>query len=117
MPQILGIDVSITGDTLYGPITLLDNTVNGVAASFPLTNKFNQLQYSIFRDGVARTGRILLSVNDLNTIPTISDDFTKTADAGIVFNVQINGSNLDLIYTSISMGSNATFKYYLKNWS
>jgi hypothetical protein len=117
LPKVFEIDISPSGETLYGPYTLNDNTIDGVASSFSTSLKFIQLQYSVLRNGIARTGHIAISLNAASTIPSLIDDHTKTADIGITFDVIVNGANVDLLYTTTSTGSSAQLKYYMKSWS
>jgi len=117
MPRIIGYDVSITGDTLYGPFTILDNQpvpvdLISMAAS---GGNYIQLQYSIERNGNRVTGEVMIVHDGINA--SISDESAVLADMGIVFEATISGSLLKLQYISDSTGFDAYFKYYVKRWS
>lgn len=117
MPKVFEIDVSPSGETLYGPYTLNDNTLAGVATTFSTSLKFIQLQYSLLRNGISSSGIMFISVNAASNVPTLSENHVKTADIGITFDVQINGAETELIYSTTATGSNAQLKFYMKSWS
>ena len=118
MPRIFGIDISATGDTLFGPITLLDNqaspqTIHTFNAS---SDRYIQLQYSISRNGFFRTGRLLITNN--GSAASLSDDNVEAISAlGIVLSATVSGPDLLLQYTSANTGFNASFEYFQKKWS
>lgn len=117
MPRIFGYDISATGDTLYGPFTILDGQVaSQLLASFPSAGSNNiEMNYSIFRNADNRTGIAMISSNGISS--AFAEFNTDLADLGIELSATINGSNIEVRYTSTSTGFNGSFKYYLKRWS
>jgi hypothetical protein len=117
MPRVFGYDYSAGGDILYGPFTILDNqAVPAIIVTAPLTQKFHQFQYSLERNGLTRTGIILIATDGV-AITSISEDNARCADLGVVFSAAISGPDLLIKYTSSSAGYLGTFKYYKKSWS
>lgn len=117
MPRIAGIDYSLSGDVLTGPITLLDNQGSPqTAVSYTASsNKYVQLQYSVDRNGQTRTGRMLIEHNGV--IASLSDDNTDTSDVGVTFLAVVSGPNLVLQYLTTATGFNANLKFYQKKWN
>lgn len=117
MPRIFGLDVNPSGDVLYGPFTLLDNTVIPVTVqSWPAAaNRYIQMQYSITRNSENETG-ILYITND-GTNASLAGDAADIIDLGIDLNVSISAGNVILQYTSTSIGFDAVLKFYQKNWT
>lgn len=114
--NLAGLQISIL--TVPGGIlNLVDNMssptaiTSYVAATFP----FTVLEYSIVRDGLYRTGRMLIATD--GTVSSNSDDFVDTADTGVVFSTGISGANVVIYYTTTHTGFNGTFKYSTRAWS
>lgn len=118
MPRIIGYDISITGDTLNGPYTILDNqssittVVNlGSAAS----NRYVQLQYSLIRNGETRTGLISIANDGIDA--SITDSETDTDVIGVTFFSAVSGGNILLEYLSTGTGFDAQLKFFKKSWA
>jgi hypothetical protein len=117
MPRILGYDIAITGDTLYGPFTILDGQASSaLLTSFPSAGANNiEVQYSIFRNGINRTGIAMISSNGVSAaFAEINVDLTEI---GVELTAMVNGANIEIRYTSTSTGFNGSFKFYRKIWS
>jgi hypothetical protein len=114
--EIANSAIKTAANDLQGPNTLLNNTTS-TAISYPhASNKFTFIDYSIIRGSAVRCGRLLI-VND-STSATIADNgFVEQGTIGVTFGAQISGANVLVQYTTTSTGSNATFKYSLKQWS
>ena len=111
--QLNGLNISI----LSSPLTILDNQSSpAVLFSFPASESYSVLEYSIVRDGIYRVGRLLIAT-DGSTISTESDDFVETGTSGVLFSTTVVGSNLVVSYTSTATGFNGTFKYSSRYWS
>lgn len=99
---------------LQGPVTLNDAST-AVALSFPKTDRFAAISYSVQRDGKFRTGRLLV-VNDDATANS-QDDFVESGLTQVSFVAVISGANVEVQYTTAATGFNGTFKYKLDKWS
>lgn len=104
------------GNNLSGSITLTDNTVSPTTLlSFPKALINNSIiQYSISRNGDFRTGTLYIANN--NTVASLADNSTETADVGIDITATISGSNVLVQYTSTSTGFNASLKTITQQW-
>lgn len=117
MPRIIGIDIIVSADTPVGPFTLLDaqgsptNIITYATASY----SYVQLQYGITRNGVTRTGRLMVSNN--GTLVSYSDDDVDLSDLGITLSASISGPSLQIQYTSTATGFNAAIKFFEKKWA
>lgn len=118
MPRIFSYDMSGSGDTLFGPISLANNQVTpALAISWDASSIKNvQLQFSVLRGGQTTTGLMILT-HDGITASVASGPTTETAATGITWTAQINAGNLELLYTSTNTGSSAQLKYYVKSWN
>ena len=101
---------------LSSGITINDNQVAALSiVTFPhATFEHAILEYSVVRNGENRTGRIVVSTN--GTTVGFSDDFVETVAVGVSFTAVVNGSDLEIRYTSTSTGFTGTFKYTIKKW-
>ncbi len=117
MPRVFSYDISAAGDILYGPFTILDaQAVAQPLTSFVAAGGNNiEIQYSIFRNGVNRTGLAMISSNGVSA--AFAELNTDLADLGVELTAVINGANVEIQYTSTTTGFPATFKYYLRRWS
>ena len=78
--------------------------------------KFTMIEYSIERNGLFRTGRMLIA-NDATSGVGFSDDFVETGSTGISFQAIVNAGNLEVQYISTSTGFTGSFKYSIKKWN
>ncbi len=117
MPRVFSYDISATGDTLYGPFTILDGQSSpATLTSFAVSGSNNiEMNYSIFRNGVNRTGIAMISSNGISS--SFADINTDLSDIGVELSASIVGSNVVINYTSTSTGFNGAFKFFLKRWS
>jgi hypothetical protein len=88
-------------------ITLSDNTTNG---NIGVTNISTFLEYSIVRGSSTRFG--WLKGAYLNGVPLLDDEYTESADVGVTFGFTGNMFQ----YTTTNTGSDATFKFYIKEF-
>jgi len=101
---------------LSAAITLLDNTGSATTAfSYPATNNFAIIEYSIKRDSNYRVGRLLVTTD--GTLVTLTDDFEELGTSGIIFSASTSGGNVLVQYVSSNTGFNATLKHFTKKWS
>lgn len=116
MPRIFGYQIT-TADTLFGPITLMDNESTPQTAITYTLSEINYvlITYGLVRNGIYTTGEIYISC-DGGSIVSISDDNTETADLGVAFDAIISGPNLILQYTTTATGQPALMTYYQKSW-
>ena len=103
---------------LQGPNILLDNqsAPQPVISVNSASYRHTVIEYSLSRNGSFRTGRMLLT-NDGVSQALLVDDFVEVLSTGIVFTSDIAGSNVRILYTSTSTGSNASFKFNIRNWT
>ena len=100
---------------LQGPFTLLDNNTGNIF-TFPVSNTFTFLDYSLIRNGLYRCGRLLIA-NSASTVSVADEGYVETGVTGVTFGASISGGNVQVQYTSSNTGFNSTFKYSLKQWS
>lgn len=107
-----GLDIKKLSDA----ITLNDAQVSPTPViNYPSSNKYTVIEYSIERGGEERIGRVLIATN--GTAINFSDDFVETSTQGITLSVSLNGTNVELLYTSTSTGNTGTFKYTFRQWT
>lgn len=98
-------------------LSVLDN--QSVWASIISFNKndypFVIIEYSLVKSGKYRVGRFLITNDGVSV--GFNDDYTETVFSGVNFDAQINGSNVEIIYTSSLTGNNGIFKYSVRRWS
>ena len=88
-------------------ITLPNNTTNG---NIGVTTVSTFLEYSITRGAATRFG--WLKGAYLNGVPLLDDEYTESADVGVSFGFTGNMFQ----YTTTNTGSDATFKFYIKEF-
>lgn len=108
---------TVTPTPTLGPITIFDNNASPtLLLNLPkAANPHTFIEYSVDRNGEARTGEIMIASN--GTIVGFSDDAVESSPLGIVFSADISGANIRLLYTSTSTGFNGTFKYIIRSWN
>lgn len=127
MPRLFGYQIN-TADILHGPITLLDNQsipVNLITYSLTGVN-YVQLQYSLVRNNLTVSGRILIITDASGDVSIQNDDITtntvdvndleSTLNLGIQFSASIQLGALVVQYISTATGFPATMKWYEKAW-
>jgi hypothetical protein len=107
---------------LHG-LTLLDNSTNALSeieldgAVAPYYGG-QIIEYRISLGGAdTRVGTLLVALDTLGDVATITDTYTETADVGITWSVVASGSIATISYTATSTGfdrlMNATVTRYL----
>lgn len=126
MPRIFGYQIT-SADVLRGPLTLSDNVAipqNLITYDITTVN-YMQLQYSLIRNGLTVSGRLLVTTDGTNVSIQNDDITTNTMDngdletainLGISFNASIQGSAIVIQYTSTSTGFSTIMKWYEKTW-
>jgi hypothetical protein len=94
---------NIQSDLAMVTLTLTNNTING---NIGFTDVPSFLEYSITRGAATRFG--WLKGAYLNGVPLLDDEFTESADVGVIFGFTGNMFQ----YTTTNTGSDATFKIY-----
>lgn len=113
--QIENSAIKTAATDLQGPNTLLNNTTS-TAITYPSSNKFTFIDYSIERSTTLRIGRLLVVTDGITA--TIADNgFVEQGAVGVSFGVAIAGANVQVQYTTTNTGVAGTFKYTLKQWS
>jgi len=108
---------------LSGDLTVLDNQ-STAQTLFSYDKSYNTVivEYSLSREISSvvehQTGMIMLATN--GTTVGYSDssiDTINTGDLGVNFAATVNGSNVDVKYTSTNEGTDGTFKYHIRKIS
>jgi hypothetical protein len=98
-----------------GSETLLNNQTNAVLMSFDsAAEKFVVVEYSIGRGADVRMGHLKLATN--GTTATLDDIFVNTDDVGVTFSASMNGTSMELKYSTTNTGSSALMKYSRRKW-
>lgn len=101
---------------LSSGIALADNQPSATQIfAFAASNRAAIMEYSIVRNGIYRTGTLLIA-ND-GTITSSNGTSVETASTGISLSTDISGGNVRVLYTSTNTGFGATFKYSMRKWS
>lgn len=98
---------NIQSNLAMSTITLTNNTLNG---NLGITTVSTFLEYSITRGSATRFG--WLKGAYLNGVPLLDDEYTESASVGVTFGFTGNMFQ----YTTTNTGSDATFKFYLKQF-
>ena len=98
---------SLQANSAVATLTLTNNTING---NIGIVDTSTFLEYSITRASTTRFG--WLKGAYLNGVPLIDDEYTETADVGVTFGFTGNMFQ----YTTTNTGSDATFKFYAKDF-
>jgi len=114
---ILQSNVATLQSNVYpATITLADNQSS--ANTLPISiNGINAttIDYNLIRTNTSRVGTIKVAAYNGNVI--YEDDYSETANTGIMFNFVGNGANVVMQYTSSSIGNAAVFTYYIKQFT
>lgn len=114
--QISNSDIKDAAVDLNGPVTL-NNNASGTAISYAHASfKFTFIDYSIERGTNLRCGRLLVT-NDSSAASIADNGYVEQGTVGVSFGVMLSGANVIVQYTTTNSGSNANFKYSLKQWS
>jgi hypothetical protein len=102
-------------ETYKAGLTLTDNS--GPTALSALSFAFatycaSQIEYTIQEAIGIRTGRIFV-VCDGSTV-SITDDYTETGDVGVTWTSAINGTDLEVKYTTTNLTGNRTMQANIK---
>jgi hypothetical protein len=104
-------DLNLNGfkiGALSSPIVLTDNTVNGIAFTYPKTYRFVVITFGIWRNGAYRVGRMLI-VND-DTTANYQDDSIVMTDPGVTLSAAVVGSDIEVRYTTTLTGIAANMR-------
>lgn len=104
---------------INGPVILNDN--QGVfataftydAALYP----FAIIEYSLTRDDIRETGRLLISTNGTDVGFSVDNVATDIGGSGVSFNVTTSAGNVVVEYMTTATGFNASMKYAFRRWS
>jgi hypothetical protein len=91
-------------------VTLADNTASATNTAVILTTTRSIIDYSIVRGITNRAGTITLT--QINGFASLQDDYTETADTGIVLSAFAFGNSAVIRYTATSTSNIATLYYY-----
>ena len=98
---------SLQANAMMQTITLSNNTTKG---NIGFTDISTFLEYSITRASATRFG--WLKGAYLNGVPLLDDEYTESTDVGVTFGFTGNMFQ----YTTTNTGSDATFKFYIKEF-
>lgn len=94
---------------------IANNTTDTIFSVTAFGSENMIVSFSILRGGIKETGDLYLTHENTNASCAVSS--TYTGITGVIFDAVINGSNLELNYTSDNTGSSGTIKYFVKRWS
>ncbi len=96
--------------TTVSNVTLADNISTSTNTAIVFTTTRNILDYSIVRGLSTRVGTITLT--QINGSAALQDDYSETADTGIVLSAFAYGNSAVIRYTSTSTSNIGTLYYY-----
>jgi hypothetical protein len=114
--QIANSNIQDAALNLQGPVTLTNNSSGTIFSYVAASNKATFIDYSIVRGSNVKCGRLLI-VTDGSTVSIADNGGVELSPIGITFGVTIGGGNVDVLYIASNTGTNASFKYSLKQWS
>jgi hypothetical protein len=101
---------------LSAGLTIADNQVSPTALfTFPKSYNFAIIEYSIVRNGIYRTGTLLVS-ND-GALTSSNGSYVETGISGVALTTDISGANVRVLYTSTSTGFAGSLKFSMRKWS
>lgn len=96
--------------------TLTNDTVDGVIFSVEAANSDNWIiNYSILRDTDKETGQLYITSNGTDVKLAVNNSYI--GEPGVIFDVQMNGGDLELLYTTTNTGNDALMKFFTSRWS
>jgi len=95
-------------------VSLNDATSSGNVFTYANSYKFAVITYSIERATITETGR--LQVSQKNSQIAMTQDSSNIGDTGITLYADLNGSNVEINYSSTATGQGATFTYSINKW-
>ena len=114
--QIADSNIQSAALNLQGPVTLNDNSSGTVFSYVAASNKFTFVDYSIERGTNVRCGRVLL-VTDGTSVAIAENGYVELSAIGVTLGASLTLGNVNLTYTTTNTGTNASFKYSLRQWS
>ena len=106
---------STSGNLSFTSATLVDNTTGGTVANLYINNTQSRIiDYNIVRGANTRVGT--MRVTNFSGNAVIENNYTETTNIGVTLEFTANGANAQMIYTTTSIGTNATLNYYLKTF-
>lgn len=94
--------------------TLLDNSVSATTSLTLPTLSTTIVDYSITRSGNTRIGT--MKVTQIGGTATYEDNYSETANVGVILSFQPSASDAILSYDTTNTGSNATLKYSVRSF-
>lgn len=114
-----------TGNTVVGGVTytqvatqaIADNTTTTVFVSYAVAQaQALFIDYTLSRAGDGfRTGTLYV-IQDGSTV-SVSDVGSEIGNTGVTFDAVINGTDIDVRYTSSSTGNTGSMKYHARYWA
>lgn len=114
-----------TGNTVIGGVTytqvstqaIADNTTTTVFVSYAVAQaQALFIDYTLSRAGDGfRTGTLYV-IQDGSTV-SVSDVGSEIGNTGVTFDAVINGTDIDVRYTSSSTGNTGSMKYHARYWA
>lgn len=114
-----------TGNTVVGGVTytqvatqaIADNTTTTVFVSYAVAQaQALFIDYTLSRAGNGfRTGTLYV-IQDGSTV-SVSDVGSEIGNTGVTFDAVINGTDIDVRYTSSSTGNTGSMKYHARYWA
>lgn len=74
------------------------------------------IDYTVLRDGYARSGRLFLVSDGTLTGTNLADLNSESGPTGVTFDFDLSGTTLSIVYTTTA-GSSGDFHYQTKTWS
>ena len=91
-------------------VTLLDNIATATNTAVIFSSTSTNFDYTISRGSAVRTGTI--QSTQVSGSVVYQDNYSETADTGVVLSLFAFGSNAVIRYTTTSTGTSATLTYY-----
>ncbi len=100
---------------LSSPITIVDNMASPTNLVLLSTSySFYILDYSITKEGFARTGQMVIAYDGTNV--STNEVYTETGATGVVLSAVVSGG-IQLQYTSTNGAGDGAFKYSWRKWA
>lgn len=114
--QVANSNIQAAALNLQGPVTLTDNSSGTIFSYVAASNPFTFVDYSILRGTNVRCGRVMI-VTDGTTASIADNGYVELSAIGVTLGVSVTLGNVNLTYTTTNTGTNASFKYSLRQWS
>lgn len=100
------------------PTLVLDDNQSSETLLFSYnisTANFMIVEYSVERNGVFRLGHLYIATN--GTDVGYDDVYVNTGETGVTFYASINGSSVEVKYTTTNSGFAGSFKHSRRSWN